>query len=104
MPGGVKLGSRRGRHVRLPEHGEESEGKTHPQGQTKGPQVGSEVAELMKKWRKDGQMLQGWCSHGDGSRAEQTGHLVGLQTRWIVIDFLVEGPDSGDVIVNATCR
>ena len=74
-----RTGQLTGRQVRLPEHGEESKGKAHPQGQTEGPQAGSEVAELMKKWRKDGQTSQGWCSHGDVGHSEQTGHLVGLQ-------------------------
>ena len=101
VPRGVELGSRWGRQVRLPEHGEESEGQLHPQGRTEAPQAGSEVAELMKKWKKDGQTSQGRHSHGDVSHLEQTGHLVGLQGRWSTTDFLVEGPDSGDVIANA---
>ena len=34
---------------------------------------------------------------------EQAGHLEVLQGRWSKTDLLVEGPDSGDVVVNATC-
>ena len=104
VPRWVEQGSRRGRQVRLPEQCEESKGEAHPQGRTQGPQAGSEVAELMKKWGKDGQMLQGWRSHGDVGRSEQTGHLVGLQGRWSVAYLLVEGPNYGDIIANATCR
>ena len=55
VPGGVELGSRWGHQVRLPERGEESESEAHPQGQTEVPQAGSEGAELMEKWGKDGQ-------------------------------------------------
>ena len=58
----------------------------------------------MKKWRKDGQTSQGWRSHEDVGRSEQTGHLVGLQGHWNVTYLLVEGPDSGDVIANAMSR
>ena len=53
VPGGVELGSRWGQQVRLPEHGE---GEAHPQGRAEVPQAGSESAELMEKWGKDGQM------------------------------------------------
>ena len=56
VPGGVKLGSRWGQQVRLPEHGEESEGEAHQQDRAEVPQAGSESAELMEKWGKDGQM------------------------------------------------
>ena len=35
---------------------------------------------------------------------EQAGHLEGLQGCWSETYILVEGPDSGDVVVNATCR
>ena len=37
VPRVVELGSRRRCQVRLPEHGEESEGKAHPQDWTEGP-------------------------------------------------------------------
>ena len=60
----------------MPEHGEESKGEAHPQCQTESPQAGREVAELMKKWRKDGLTLQGWRLHGDVGRIQQTGHLA----------------------------
>ena len=55
VPGGVKLGSRSRCQVGLPEHGKESEGEAHSQGRAEGPQAGSEGAELMEKWGKDGQ-------------------------------------------------
>ena len=100
---GVKLGSRRGCQVRLPEHSEESEGEAHPQGWTKGPQAWSAGAELMEKWRKNGQMSQWWLSHGDVCHLEQTGHLVGLQGHWSATYFLVQGPDSRDVVGNVMC-
>ena len=93
-----------GGQVGLPEHGEETEGEAHSQGWTKVPQVRSEVTDVMKKWRKDGQMLQGWGSHGDVGCSEQTGHLVVLQGHWSATYLLVEGPDSGDVIVNTPCH
>ena len=51
---GVELGSRQRHQVRLPEHGEETEGKAHPQGRTKGNQAGSDSAEVMEQWGKDG--------------------------------------------------
>ena len=56
VPGGVKLGSRRGCQIGLSEHDEESEGEAYPQGRVEVPQAGSEGAELMKKWGKDGHM------------------------------------------------
>ena len=57
VPGWVKQDNRRGRQVGLPEHGEETKGEAYPQGRTEVPQAGSEVAELMKKQRNDGQTL-----------------------------------------------
>ena len=46
----------------------------------------------------------GWHSHGDVGRPEQAGHLEGLQCCWSETYFLVEGPDSRDIAVNAMCR
>ena len=71
VPGWVEQGARHGCQVGLPEHGEETKGEAHPDGRTDVPQAGSEVAELVKKWRKDGQTSQGWGSHGDVGRSEQ---------------------------------
>ena len=56
VPQGVKLGGSRRCQVRLPEHGEETECEAHPQGRTKDPQGGSDGAEVMEQWRKDGKM------------------------------------------------
>ena len=47
---GVKLDSRQRGQVRLPEHGEESEGESHLQGWTEVPQGGSDGAEAMEQW------------------------------------------------------
>ena len=49
-------------------------------------------------------MSQVWGSHQDVGRSEQTGHLVGLQSRWSTAYLLVEGPDSGDVVANTPHR
>ena len=98
--GWVEQGGQQGCQVGLHEHGEETKGEAPPEGQTEVPQAGSEVAELVKKWWKDGQTSQGWGLHGDVGRSEQTEHLVGLQSRWSAAYLLVEGPDSGDVIAN----
>ena len=54
VPGGVELGSRRRYQVQLPEHGEESEGEAHLTGMTKGHKTGSDGAEAMEQWGKDG--------------------------------------------------
>ena len=67
----VELGSRWRHQVRLLDHGEETEGETHPQDRTEEPQAGSDVAEEMEQWREDRQMLQGWCSHGDVGSPKQ---------------------------------
>ena len=91
---GVELGSRRMSQVRLPEHGEETEGEAHPQSRTEAPQAGSDGAGAMEQWGKDGKKLQRWRSHGDVTHLEQAGHLEGLQGCWIETYFLVEGPDS----------
>ena len=100
VPGWVEQGGLWGRQVGLPEYGEETKCEAHPEGRTEVPQAGSEGAELVKKWWKDGQTSQGWGSHGDVGRSEQTGHLVGLQSCWSAAHLLVEGADSGDVIAN----
>ena len=41
--------------------------------------------------------------HGDVGHPEKTGHLVGLQGCWSATYFLVGGPDSRNVVANATC-
>ena len=41
----------------LTENGEESNGEAHPQGWTEGPLAGSDGAEVMEKWGKDGKIL-----------------------------------------------
>ena len=64
----------------------------------------SEGAELMEKWGKNGQTSKGWYSHGDVGCSEQTGHLVGLQGCRSATYFLMEGPDTGYIVVNATCQ
>ena len=45
VPTEVELGSRMRHHVRLPEHGKETEGEAHPQGRTEGLQAVSDGAE-----------------------------------------------------------
>ena len=51
VPSQVKQGSRRWRQVQLPEHSKESEGETHLQGMTEGPQAGGDGAEAMEQYR-----------------------------------------------------
>ena len=42
--------------VQLPEHGKESKVEAHLQGRTEVPEGGSDGAEAMEQWGKDGQM------------------------------------------------
>ena len=68
------------------------------------PRLGVKV---QKRWSSRGRMGR---RHRGGVRMEmsaameQAGHLEGLQSRWSETYFLVEGPDSGYVVANATCR
>ena len=56
---GVELGRRQRCQVQQPEHGKETEGEAHPQGKTEDLQAGSDNAEVMEEWGKDGKTLYG---------------------------------------------
>ena len=41
--------------------------------------------------------------HSGGIHIEMSGHLDGLQGQWSETPFLVERPDSGDIVACAAC-
>ena len=103
VPRGVKLGSRQGCQVQLPEHGEEAEGEAHRKAGPRAPRLGVMEQRRWSSIGKDRKMSEGWHSHGDVGRPEQAGHLEGLQGCWRETHLLVEGPDSRNIVANATC-